>query len=117
MSFMWVQMVTHTGFEKYPKLYGSKAWRYLRMQIKDRDGWLCQICLKAGKEKMVSSRDPVDHIKPHNGDRGLFFDENNLQTICTACHNSAKQIQENRGLLPGCDVNGFPLDENHWWLK
>jgi 5-methylcytosine-specific restriction protein A len=81
-----------TGFEKYPKLYGSKAWRQLRLNVKDRDGWLCQECLRAGKEKMVESGDPVHHKKPHNGNRDIFFDIDNLESVCQNCHDSSVKI-------------------------
>lgn len=106
-----------TGFEKYPELYGSPAWRYLRLKVKDRDVWLCQSCLRAGKEKMVGFRDPVHHKKPHNGNRDLFFDIDNLESICQSCHDSSMKIFEKSGYIPGCDINGLPIDPNHFWRK
>ncbi len=106
-----------TGFEKWPELYGSKAWKYLRLQVKDRDNWLCQSCLRAGREKMVETSDPVHHKKPHNGDRGLFFDKDNLESICQSCHDSAMQKFEKSGYITGCDINGLPIDPLHHWRK
>lgn len=38
----------------------------------------------------------VDHIIPHRGDTALFWDENNLQTLCKSCH-SAKTSHEING--------------------
>ena len=28
----------------------------------------------------------VDHITPHRGDRNLFFDTDNIQSLCKECH-------------------------------
>ncbi|WP_349253802.1 HNH endonuclease signature motif containing protein [Bradyrhizobium sp. CB2312] len=36
----------------------------------------------------------VDHIKPHRGDRALFWDKGNWQPLCTHHHNSTKQRLE-----------------------
>lgn len=36
----------------------------------------------------------VDHIKPHRGDKALFWNWNNWQALCTPCHSSVKQRLE-----------------------
>lgn len=59
----------------------------------------------------------VDHIVPHGGDLKLFWDVKNWQPLCKKCHDSMKQRLEKSGSLTGCDVNGMPLDNNHWWSK
>ena len=59
----------------------------------------------------------VDHIKEHKGDESLFFDLRNTQSLCSQCHDGAKQTQERKGIAPGNDVTGRPLDSNHWWNK
>ena len=38
----------------------------------------------------------VDHIIPHKGDEALFWDEDNLQSLCTPCHNQ-KTAREDGG--------------------
>lgn len=48
----------------------------------------------------------VDHIKPHKGDRTLFFDYDNTQSLCKTCHDGVKQRIEKSGEF-GCDVNGI----------
>lgn len=57
----------------------------------------------------------ADHIKPHRGDRGLFFDPANLQSLCKSCHDSHKQAQEHNadGILRGAGHDGKPLDLDH----
>ena len=41
----------------------------------------------------------VDHITPHKGDMGIFWDTTNWQALCHRCHNSDKQRQERGGFL------------------
>lgn len=36
----------------------------------------------------------VDHIKPHRGDKKLFWSRSNWQALCAHHHNSAKQREE-----------------------
>lgn len=37
----------------------------------------------------------VDHVQPHKGNQHLFWSRLNWQSLCTRCHNSTKQRQEN----------------------
>lgn len=37
----------------------------------------------------------VHHIKPHRGDRALFWDQKNWQTCCATHHSRDKQREEN----------------------
>ncbi len=57
----------------------------------------------------------VDHIEPHRGDSALFWDSGNWQALCKRCHDAHKQRQEHGGLLPGCGLDGMPLDPAHHW--
>lgn len=45
---------------------------------------LCVECLKEGK--FIPAK-VVDHIKPHRGNRELFWDEDNWQSLCITHHN------------------------------
>lgn len=49
---------------------------------------LCAYCLKAGKRQLGSH---VGHIVPHKGDRALFYNLANLETVCFHHKNAAKQ--------------------------
>jgi 5-methylcytosine-specific restriction endonuclease McrA len=40
----------------------------------------------------------ADHIDPHRGDRVKFFDPANLQCLCKACHDGAKQREDKQVL-------------------
>jgi 5-methylcytosine-specific restriction protein A len=61
--------------------YGRK-WREAREEYL-RDHPLCVLCLDRG---IVRPALVVDHIIPHRGDVGLFWDEDNWQALCVACH-------------------------------
>lgn len=94
-------------------LYNTRRWHRLRTaQLRDEP--LCRYCKALGK---VTPAIIADHIKPHKGDEELFFDSDNLQSLCKLCHDSAKQSQERTGKLPGCGEDGWPLDPNHHWAR
>ena len=73
---------------------------------------LCAMCAKLGK---ITPATIADHIKAHRGDEELFFDGENLQSLCKTCHDGAKQQMEKSGTLRGCGLDGLPLDANHHW--
>lgn len=54
---------------------------------------LCAECLKHGK---LTPSTEVDHIKPHKGDKKLFWDHDNWQALCHECH-SRKTAREDGG--------------------
>jgi len=97
----------------YKHLYNTKRWYRLRHAQLSKHP-LCSLCAKLGK---VTPATVVDHRKPHRGDEELFFDENNLDSMCKPCHDGAKQQMEKSGTLRGCDLGGVPLDSNHHWNR
>ncbi len=52
---------------------------------------LCVYCKRDGR---VTVAEVVDHITPHRGDQKLFWDQNNWQALCSSCHSSIKQKEE-----------------------
>ena len=44
-------------------------------------------CVQCEKEGRDTPANVVDHIRAHNGDQRLMWDEDNWQSLCTACHN------------------------------
>jgi len=93
------------------QLYGSRLWQALRKQQLALQP-LCVMCEALG---VVKASEVVDHIKPHRGDKTLFFNVNNLQSLCKQCHDSHKQRLEKTGKIIGGDINGNPIDPNHHW--
>ena len=80
------------------------------------------ICADHEKRGMVMPATVVDHIVPHKGDMSLFWDHGNWQPLCAACHNLKTAVQDGGGghgkaMMPGCDVNGVPIDGCHHWNK
>ena len=71
---------------------------------------LCVMCATQGR---VTAANVVDHIQPHKGDMGLFWDEQNWQSLCKPCHDRHKQRQDRIGFDTRCDVTGWPIDPNH----
>lgn len=63
-------------------LYNSKAWRRRRRL------WLQHqpFCQECQKQSRLVFGNVVDHVIPHKGDLSLFWDIDNLQTLCSACH-------------------------------
>nr|WP_253201799.1 HNH endonuclease signature motif containing protein [Clostridium sp. DSM 17811] len=53
---------------------------------------LCVRCKEQGK---ITKSNVVDHIKAHRGDKILFWDESNWQSLCKSCHDS-KTMTEDR---------------------
>ena len=62
--------------------YDSK-WRVARARFLKKSP-LCRKCLAEGR---LVPATVVDHIKPHRGDKELFWDEDNFQALCARCHN------------------------------
>ena len=61
--------------------YGSKWQKVSRQYLQAHP--LCVRCLEKGKYTKATV---VDHIKPHRGDPGLFWNPDNWQPLCKACH-------------------------------
>ena len=54
---------------------------------------LCAECARGGITRAASV---VDHIVPHKGDQGLFWDSSNWQPLCKP-HHDAKTAREDGG--------------------
>ena len=75
-------------------MYNRWVWRKpggIRDQVLNRDP-LCVECLKVGA---VEPSTQADHVRPHCGDEDAFYDMDNLQGLCSACH-SRKTMHEQR---------------------
>ena len=66
---------------------GGPRWQRFARQVKDRDGWRCQSCGRAGRLE-------VDHVVPLEAG-GAPWDPANCQTLCHGCH-AAKTRAERR---------------------
>jgi len=67
----------HARLSAPARLYDSR-WRKARLAFL-RDRPLCVQCMDGGR---VAPATDVDHVIPHRGNRGLFWDEENWQALC-----------------------------------
>lgn len=75
----------------YDSKWGKARVFYLRRHP------LCVSCLKEGR---TTPARVVDHVIPHNGDQGLFWDSANWQSLCDFtspfnCHGSKTARESN----------------------
>lgn len=100
-----------TEAQEYRKWYHWAAWKGPkgRRLTQLRADPLCRFCTGAGR---YTEATVADHVAPHRGDHDLFW-SGELQSLCTTCHNAAKQQVESRGYHDMCDAAGYPIDPNH----
>ncbi len=73
--------------------YGHK-WRKLRLRILDRDGSICQHCVKE-TPSIYTPASHVDHRIPTQGpDDPNHWDESNLQSLCAKHHMEKTATQD-----------------------
>lgn len=79
-------------FNPVRPLYRTARWGKLRWSVLIRDLFTCQMC---GRVETDTSALVCDHRRPHRGNLDLFWDEENLQTLCVSpCHSKLKQREE-----------------------
>ena len=57
---------------------------------KARIGWLLKhpLCVECERQGHVVQATVVDHRVPHRGDKVLFWDRNNWDSLCKPCHDA-----------------------------
>lgn len=82
--------------------YGTARWQKLRLEVFERDGYICQrtgiIC--AGKHP-ASGSPTANHKIPHRGDPALFWDPNNVETVTKEVHDKIIQAEEAKAYARG----------------
>ena len=66
------------------QMYKSARWQKKKAHILKRDGYLCVNCKRYGRQR---ERTHVHHIQHADERPDLWFDNDNLVSLCTACHN------------------------------
>lgn len=63
---------------------------------KAREVYLKQnpLCVTCDKDGEVTAATVVDHIIPHKGDQGLFWDVKNWQPLCKQCHDRKTVLED-----------------------
>jgi 5-methylcytosine-specific restriction protein A len=78
---------------------GSRHDRgYTSRWDKARKGFIVKhpLCAEHERNGEVVTGQVVDHIVPHRGDKKLFWDRSNWQTLCKMCHDT-KTAREDGG--------------------
>lgn len=75
--------------------YGYK-WQVARAAHLQRHP-LCVYCQNLGR---VTAATVVDHSEPHRGNPEIFWDQTRWVSLCTHCHSSVKQKEENESRNP-----------------
>ena len=70
--------------------YKTADWRRLRWDCISAALFTCVRCGHIGESHELVA----DHVRPHRGERDLFFNPGNLQCLCAPCHNRDKQREE-----------------------
>jgi len=76
---------------------GSTARGYNYRWQKERERFLRAhpLCCYCEREGRVEAATVVDHIITHRGDKDLFWNRDNWQSLCAFHHSSTKQKEEN----------------------
>ncbi len=69
--------------------YDSR-WRKARARFLKANP-LCVKCKEGGR---LVAATVVDHIVPHRGDRQLFWDQRNWQSLCKKCHDQKTRNED-----------------------
>jgi 5-methylcytosine-specific restriction protein A len=54
------------------------------------------LCAEHERQGEVVAAVVVDHIRPHKGDRALFWNRGNWQSLCKACHDRKTALEDGR---------------------
>jgi 5-methylcytosine-specific restriction protein A len=90
----WGDLAEGRAGGPWRRWYSTARWRALRAEVLIDAAFVCAMCRRVEGD---SAQLVCDHIVPHRGDAGLFWDRANLQCLCKPCHDSAKQRAEGQG--------------------
>lgn len=92
--------------KEFAEFRGSKEWKIVREEVKERDHYLCQACLHGlGMEigrKINYKQLSVHHIVPLEEDWNKRSEHNNLVTLCSFHHEQAERGEISREALLNC---------------
>lgn len=94
----------NTRNDKNAAFRRTSRWRRKSIEVMRRDLYLCRYCLACGE--ITTSSLSVHHIVPLSEDFDRRLDDNNLITLCSACHERAECGDIERAEL--CDLAGLP---------
>lgn len=93
-------MHTHALRTQYDKRRGTSTERGYNARWRRLRQWFLNtypLCAECRRHGILTAATVVDHITPHKGDPALLYEQSNLQSLCTECHNR-KTATEDGGL-------------------
>lgn len=96
---------------KWP--YNTSLWQRTRKAQLEHEP-MCRMCYEIGYYVAATV---VDHIERVRNNPDLAYDGDNLQSLCSDCHDRHKQAMERGKGVPGSKRDGAPLDSKHHWNK
>lgn len=87
-------------------LYKRSRWLKMREQHLMQSP-LCVYCLEVGD---VEPATICDHRTPHRGSEDLFWDTDNLMSLCKPCHDRIKQREERGEKVIRFGADGYPIE-------
>uniref|UniRef100_UPI001555C9FB AAA family ATPase n=1 Tax=Mangrovicoccus sp. HB161399 TaxID=2720392 RepID=UPI001555C9FB len=92
------RMAARDADREWRSWYDLARWKRLREAVLEKGMFTCAKTGTLLRGKPPAPDSPVvDHIRPHNGNPDLFWDEDNLQLVSKAWHDSRKQAIERAG--------------------
>ncbi|WP_294173962.1 HNH endonuclease [uncultured Clostridium sp.] len=87
--------VRNNKYSSKGDLRNTYRWRKKREDIKDRDNHVCQVCIRKDYFNPTGQYEfeklQVHHIEPYKDNEELFYDEDNLITLCIYHHERAEE--------------------------
>lgn len=90
----------------------SQKWQKKRRKIKERDNFLCQVCIRelyGTRRKYTYENLEVHHAIPISKSEELKLDDNNLITLCSFHHSMCE-----KGRIPFEEIQGIIDDQNQF---
>lgn len=75
--------------------YKLANWKKKRAAILCRDGYMCQMCKRYGRRVPATV---VHHIKHLDEYPELAYEDSNLVSLCSACHDKVHPEKGRKGL-------------------
>jgi len=70
----------------------DRRWRRARLAFLSAN----PLCVRCESDGIVNTATVVDHIKPHRGDRQMFWDSGNWQPLCKGHHDIKTATEDAR---------------------
>lgn len=93
------------------KFRSTRIWQKKRQEIKERDKYLCQNCLKNGIFQF--NKLEVHHITPISKSWNKRLENGNLITLCSTCHKMADNEEISKKAL----LDMIEKDKNVYTFK